>query len=439
MKKFTPTPFTFTLSFILLLSNLVAFSTPPQWTSLITGTTEKLRDVNFLDPDYGIVVGDNATVLLTIDGGQTWSNINAHAFSGNVYSGFVLNQDTFVVCTFDQINFTGGTYITYNAGNSWTQIGTEPGTAHPTQLGSSDHQNIYSVGSNLLRSTNSGIAWDTLLQYTGGINSLYQIQFQDQQTGVAGGLNSGFATYSANFARTTNGTNWYLADVFSFPNADAYTTLDFPALDTGYMFVNHYNGFVPSNQNALWKLYNFTLSVPFPGDSLVQFSSQIVNANTPGYAFAADFQDTQNGYALFTGGTIYKTNDGGLNWNLDFTSTADTLSDIQIFEESSGYAVGDDGTVLKLSQSTAVPSVQKEVSYHLFPNPASDKVVLSCHSKENSLTYSIISLDGKICLSGIIKDKNTDINISDLTPGVYSFKLLNPDGTLLSDSKLLKQ
>ncbi|MBL0065411.1 MAG: hypothetical protein IPP38_10415 [Bacteroidetes bacterium] len=100
------------------------------------------------------------------------------------------------------------------------------------------------------------------------------------------------------------------------------------------MFVNHYNGFVPSNQNALWKLYNFTLSVPFPGDSLVQFSSQIVNSNTPGYAFAADFQDTQNGYALFTGGTIYKTNDGGLNWNLDFTS-ADTLSDIQIFEESS--------------------------------------------------------------------------------------------------------
>ncbi|MBL0065412.1 MAG: T9SS type A sorting domain-containing protein [Bacteroidetes bacterium] len=79
------------------------------------------------------------------------------------------------------------------------------------------------------------------------------------------------------------------------------------------------------------------------------------------------------------------------------------------------------------------------MSYHLFPNPASDKVVLSCHSKENSLTYSIISLDGKICLSGIIKDKNTDINISDLTPGVYSFKLLNPDGTLLSDSKLLKQ
>ena len=439
MKKFTPTPFTFILSLIILLGNLVGFSTPPQWTSLTTGTTEKLRDVNFLNPDYGIVVGDNATVLLTNDGGQTWSGINAHAFSGNVYSGLVLNYDTFVVCTFDQINFTGATYLTNDAGNTWTQIGTEPGTAHPTQLGSSDHQNIYSVGGNLLRSTNSGTSWDTLLQYTGGINSLYQIQFQDQQTGVAGGLNSGFATYSANFARTTNGTNWYLADVFSFPNADAYTTLDFPALDTGYMFVNHYNGFVPSNQNALWKLYNFTLSVPFPGDSLVQFSSQIVNANTPGYAFAADFQSTQNGYAVFTGGTIYKTADGGVNWNLDFTSTADTLSDIQIFEESTGYAVGDDGTVLKLAQSTAVPSLQKEVSYRLFPNPASDKLILNLHSNENSLSYSIISLDGKICLSGKLQGKNTNIDISDLTAGVYSFELLNPEGKLLSQSKLMKQ
>ena len=39
--------------------------------SIEFGTTEKLHDVNFLNPDYGLVVGDNGTVLLTTDGGSS--------------------------------------------------------------------------------------------------------------------------------------------------------------------------------------------------------------------------------------------------------------------------------------------------------------------------------------------------------------------------------
>ena len=90
MKKYSPVQFIVIL--FMLSAGFIdsAHGTSSQWLVLNSGTTEKLRDVNFLDTEYGVVAGDNATVLLTRDGGQTWTSINSHSFSGNVYSALIL-------------------------------------------------------------------------------------------------------------------------------------------------------------------------------------------------------------------------------------------------------------------------------------------------------------------------------------------------------------
>lgn len=439
MKKYTPFKFFYHQFLYILFCASVGFASTPQWTVLNSGTTEKLHDVNFLNPDYGLVVGDNGTVLLTTDGGSSWFNINVHSFSGNVHSGLILHRDTIVVSTFDNNTFTGETYITFNGGANWTTIGNDPGSSHSTQLTTPDHSILYSVGSSLLKSSNLGTSWDTIFAYTGGINSLSQIQFVNSMAGMAGGLNSGFSTYSANMARTEDGSTWYSGDVFSFPNADAYTTLDFPDPDTGFMFTNHYNGFVPSNQNALWKLSGFNLVVNFPGDTSYHFTSQIVNSSTPGYGFAADFLNTQTGYGLFSGGQIFKTNDGGVNWVNSYSSTADTLSDIQMFEDNAGYAAGDDGTILKYSESTAIPSIQASDLIILFPNPASEAIAVHCASSNNKSTYRILASDGKLCQSGHLQNINSIIDLEKLSSGMYSLEISNENGTCLERKRFIKQ
>ena len=437
MKKYTHVRFI--LMFLMLFAGAMqsAFSISSQWSVLNSGTTEKLRDVNFLNRDYGVVVGNNATVLLTDDGGQTWTSINSHSFSGNVYSALILQHDTIVVSTFDQSLFTGETYITFDGGTNRSQIGSEPGSAHSTQLSTHDQSSIYSVGSSLDRSLNFGNSWDTLLAYTGGTNSLTQVHFKSGQIGVAGGLISGFTTYSANFARTEDGFNWYIGDVFSFPNADAYTTLSFPHEDTVFMFVNHYNGFMPSNQNYLWKMYDFLTVVNFPGDTSVHFTSQIINSSMPGYAFAADFTNTLDGFAVFTGGTIYKTTDGGVSWTSDYASTSDTLSDIEMIDENIGYAVGDDGTILKYSPTTSIPLVFNS-NIHLYPNPSSGEISLDLNVNNKPLSFQIHSMEGKQCMSGNLSGVNPHLNVSELETGIYILQIRNQNKILISQSKLIK-
>ena len=60
MKKYTHVRFI--LMFLMLFAGAMqsAFSISSQWSVLNSGTTEKLRDVNFLNRDYGVVVGNNA-------------------------------------------------------------------------------------------------------------------------------------------------------------------------------------------------------------------------------------------------------------------------------------------------------------------------------------------------------------------------------------------
>ena len=43
------------------------------WTTQASGTTEWLNDVQFVDNMHGWAVGDNGTIVATIDGGETWT------------------------------------------------------------------------------------------------------------------------------------------------------------------------------------------------------------------------------------------------------------------------------------------------------------------------------------------------------------------------------
>jgi photosystem II stability/assembly factor-like uncharacterized protein len=59
------------------------------------------------------------------------------------------------------------------------------------------------------------------------------------------------------------------------------------------------------------------------------------------------FISDQSGYAVGTGGTIYKTLNGGLSWTAQSSNTTEILNDIYFITATTGYAVGDNGTIRK--------------------------------------------------------------------------------------------
>jgi len=63
------------LSLLFIAFLLLQFNTLAQegWFEQTSGTTEVLRSVNFTDALTGTAVGEEGTIIRTIDGGTTWT------------------------------------------------------------------------------------------------------------------------------------------------------------------------------------------------------------------------------------------------------------------------------------------------------------------------------------------------------------------------------
>lgn len=390
-----------------------------QWTPLNSTTTNHLHDLDFIDPNYGVIVGDHGIILLTTDGGLTWSDINAGAINSDIYAVSLANTDTIFVSGFDVATTSATTYVTMNAGSSWSPVSATNVTNHrmDLELNGSD---LFVTSDNLIVTPDFGAAFDTLEPGIAGTLSIDHLRFADSQTGHASGLISGFITYSAAFFRTENGgANWYPADPFSFPNADAFTTVCFIHPDTALMFTNHYNGFSPSAQNGMIILYDFNQTV-LNGDTSFSFTSQVVNAATPAFMNDAYFSDRNNGYTAAGNGNIYITSNGGLNWTVDYTGSAVSPMRKMKFIGNVAYAIGENGTLVKNANiTTGVETTINHTGLSLYPVPAESTLTIKTESASGNGQVRILDVAGKTIARFPVTSAVYVFDAAELSPGVY--------------------
>ena len=75
-------------------------------------------------------------------------------------------------------------------------------------------------------------------------------------------------------------------------------------------------------------------------------------------------------------GYILKTTDGGKNWDENYSILENALNDIQFIDKNTGWAVGEDGVVIRTTNG-GVTWVEKEqehipdkiLLYQNYPNP----------------------------------------------------------------------
>lgn len=407
----------FTILFLVL--SLTGFS---QWVKLTTPTNSPLLSVSFYDSNNGMAGGTGGTLLITEDAGQTWL-IPVGCPQEDLYTVYMLNP---------QIMFIGGNslYRSNDGGATWTMVSD---MSSPKSISFSDPLTGKCTSvSGIYETIDGGITWNEIPTTN---TAIYEKVETFGNTDIAMGNISGFITYSAIGRRTSEG-QWYDFDVWSFPNSNAWTANCFPTPDTGYVFFNQFNHWVPSTHNQFIRLTDFVLAPNEFNDLMWFFTSEIINDSIPDYMTSVHFIDANKGFATGEQGSIYYTKNGGTNWNVDYSGTA-LLTDMQFLNDNLAYAVGYDGTILKHDVSTKAENLLLNNTFEIYPNPAATSCVIN--DTKDAALIQIISTSGQVVksLKGNAME-NIEISVEDLTPGFYMVRMTGTDNSLRIGKLMVK-
>jgi photosystem II stability/assembly factor-like uncharacterized protein len=252
------------------------------WMAQTSGTMNNLFSVHFANNNLGWAVGASNTILRTIDGGVIWSTQSSP--SGTPVTSYL------GVRFIDANNgwLGGGLAVlrTADGGLNWTNVGADPS---PFKF----RNNLFAVSANVawIPANSSGVPtpsrWFSRFTVPGA---------GEQDFNVLAGGSQYFDLY---FTDADNG--W--------------------AVGTGPIIrITNASGGAPS--------FGFQTSCPCPQLNGVF----MLDANT--------------GWAVGNGGLIFKTTNGGTNWNPQTSGTMTNLRSVHFVDANTGWAVGDGGTIL---------------------------------------------------------------------------------------------
>ncbi len=111
-----------TIKFSLMaLIFLAAFPIWAQWKTVESSTTADLHDISFADSLHGWIVGESATIIKSIDAGETWEMQACPLGAANLNKIFTLNEKVAYILGSSGVGEDIRTFIlsTQNGGNNW--------------------------------------------------------------------------------------------------------------------------------------------------------------------------------------------------------------------------------------------------------------------------------------------------------------------------------
>jgi len=332
-----------------------------------------LNAVSMVNAYVGCAVGNSGTVLLTNNGGVSWTPVQANV-SGNINSVYMYNVNVGIIVT-----STGFIYQTLDGGLTWTQISSANSNALYS-VAFKDSADAYIVGQN-----------GTIITLTG-----------NPQTGYAAGnaVNPINANCNAvSFAVTTpycvasngkiyqkNGSNWSNA-VYSGANI-SLNAIAFNGSNIGFAVGEA--GTIVRYQNGAWTKVFDGLSTSFTGIQL---------------------KDSLTAYAVGEDGTVYITINGGTNWDRYSIGNTTNLRAAS-YKSGKGVIVGNQGGGFRFGGS--------DISFAL-----ADSAL--CAGEELSIDYHVA---GGFNANNIFKAELSDANGDFTTPTLLGYVSSTTYGTI---------
>jgi photosystem II stability/assembly factor-like uncharacterized protein len=374
-----------------------------QWIPQISGTNQIISSVSFPSLDTGYFCITTGDIYKSINGGQTWNLVgngptNTIIFTSNNIGFGISENQSFILKTVD-----GG--VTWNNCYNdsfmeiWSLCFADTKHGYAVTLG----QNAYNY---ILKTSNGGIQWDTVSSYF-GLDMYKSIYFRDSLNGFIGG-------WMGHIFKSTDGGLSWIANPVDTINLDAFYSIHFPTADTGYVGAESNHVFRTFDGGDTW--------TPFIVPSGENGSIHFINADT--------------GFVVGLGG-LFKTTDAGSTWVQDY-STSLSMNCLSFPSSTEGIAVGSNGTVLKYMWFTGMVN-SRSSQLRINPNPTKDKITVELSSIDSQQInqYYIYNIHGQCILNQELKNIKTEIDLSDLTSGIYTIKICTSNDSFVR--KILKE
>lgn len=283
------------------------------WTRIATPTTNKLNSLAFVDTLFGICVGENSTVLRTVDGGRTWEKLS-------VEEGVNLKD----IAGIDRDHFQA--------------VG------------------AYSNGGSRIQTEDGGNTWFYIRYYKPAFPdwSLSSVSCSDYTHGVMVGLSGLVAHFQSSNTFIASGTTDHLYDASFVTGSRHY------AVGANGVIITTVNGgqswaTVPSGvNNALMAIHMLPVNSGFivGSDGIVLRGDlngweECPSSGTSNSLLGVSFLDDLAGIVVGSFGTVLRTDDGGETWDPEECDTDLNLHDVFYGESGFGIALGDSGSVFK--------------------------------------------------------------------------------------------
>jgi photosystem II stability/assembly factor-like uncharacterized protein len=346
----------YTIVFNYALLGLLCFSsaqTQP-WKKLISPVNVTLRYVSFVDTLTGWAAGEAGTIIRTTDGGDSWEiqNSTVHTFIMDIF--FVDKNLGWALTLKDVFPFSSVLLKTTNGGTDWYQEIFPDSLDLVRTIFFFDPLNGFAGGSCITYTSDAGESW-----YKADVDSnmvsnypVIKFKFLNRQFGYACG---GITDFGGVIWQTTNyGVNWSadgvssdeVFDIYVFDSLNAITLSGDP------------EGFYP-----IAKILTTNSGETWNHENLPYF----------GLSFAIDFRTYNEGWSA-SGYKFLLTTNRGESWSEFETPDTAVVYDLQFLDARTGYAVGENGVILKLDPALVgveddIPPPENLILYQNYPNP----------------------------------------------------------------------
>lgn len=358
-----------------------------------SGTQVHLNFVEIISDQLVYVGGDDGVLLKTTDGGDTW---NMFAFSplDIIVLSFV-SSDTGYICVGDPSSGedqSSAIYRTVDGGLSFDSLFLA-GNHNPSHVHFIDGLiGFYSCFDGVFKTIDGGQNWSQVAEESIGL-----IYFPTNEIGY--GVNP-----NRQLVKSSNaGENW--AVMGNLQNGEFYSDLTFPSADTGFTCSSYYGAYGSTTDGGQ------TLSVGSLDAHSMHFPS-----NNMGYYLRYDelVDSTILGYTL----------DVGQTWITLLIESGKT-NHVRFANNTTGWVVGDYGTILKIDDFTVQVSEYFAVSEMMvYPNPTSDYLYVEIEKKFKLKGLKLFNTKGELVKEG----SSESMSIAKLPAGMYLLRIITNEG-----------